>query len=82
MSFDSVTLPLHLTQSQLFLAPTVPLYTVPDLDREALGYSNAPPSRLEEDGCVFINFNKGEDDEGCLKFCNILNGVELCKENY
>jgi len=19
-----------------------------------------------------INFNKGEDDEGCLKFCNIL----------
>jgi hypothetical protein len=41
---------------------------VPDLDREALGYSNAPPSRLEEDGCVFINFNKGEDDEGCLKF--------------
>ena len=34
MSFDSVTLPLHLTQSQLFLAPTVPLYTVPDLDKE------------------------------------------------
>jgi hypothetical protein len=21
----------------------------------------------------FINFNKGEDDEGCFKFCNILN---------
>ena len=34
MSFDSVTLPLHLTQSQLFLAPTVPLYTVLDLDKE------------------------------------------------
>ena len=32
MSFDSVTLPL--TQSQLFLAPIVPLYTVPDLDKE------------------------------------------------
>jgi len=29
MLFDSVTLPLHLTPSQLFLAPTVPLYTVP-----------------------------------------------------
>jgi hypothetical protein len=26
---------------------------------------------MEEDGSVF-NFNKGEDDEGCLKFCNIL----------
>ena len=29
-----------------------------------------------------INFNKGKDDEGCLKFCNIWNGVQLCKENY
>jgi hypothetical protein len=27
---------------------------------------------MEEDGSVLINFNKGEDDEGCLKFCNIL----------
>jgi len=24
------------------------------------------------EGCL-INFNKGEDDEGCLKFYNILN---------
>jgi hypothetical protein len=23
-------------------------------------------------GIYLINFNKGEDDEGCLKFCNIL----------
>jgi hypothetical protein len=29
------------------------------------------PSRMEEDGSVF-NFNKGKDDEGCFKFCNIL----------
>jgi hypothetical protein len=29
-----------------------------------------------------INFDKGEDDEVCLKFCNILNGVQLFKENY
>jgi len=25
----------------------------------------------EMEACL-INFNKGEDDEGCLKFCNIL----------
>jgi hypothetical protein len=29
-----------------------------------------------------INLNKGEGGEGCLKFNNILNGVQLCKENY
>ena len=28
-----------------------------------------------------INFNKGKNDEGFLKFCNILNEVQLCKEN-
>ena len=30
-----------------------------------------------------INFNKGKDDEGCLKFCTAIfwNGVQLCKEN-
>jgi len=26
---------------------------------------------MEKDGSVF-NFNKGKDDERCLKFCNIL----------
>jgi len=32
-----------------------------------------------------INLNKGENDGGGgggLKFCNILNGGQLCKENY
>jgi hypothetical protein len=56
-----------------------------DLDKEALGYStceappNSPPVRplliphLHEwrQEVYLINFNKGEDDEGCLKFCNI-----------
>jgi hypothetical protein len=27
--------------------------------------------RMKMEVC-FINFNKGEDDEGCFKFCNIL----------
>ena len=46
------------------------LYAVPDLDKEALGYStpNSPPSPPEEDGTV----NKGGDDEGFLKSCNML----------
>jgi hypothetical protein len=30
-----------------------------------------PPSRMEEDESVF-NFNKDEDNEECLKFCDIL----------
>jgi hypothetical protein len=49
---------------------------VPDLDKERpydIPPPNSPPSLPEEDESVFlINFNKGEDDEGCLKFCNIL----------
>jgi hypothetical protein len=53
---------------------------VPDLDKErpydiplVRPPPNSPPSLPEEDESVFlINFNKGEDDEGCLKFGNIL----------
>ena len=48
---------------------------MPNLDKkkEAIGSStyeappNSPHSRLEEDGSVLINFNKGEDDEGVFK---------------
>jgi hypothetical protein len=28
------------------------------------------------------NFNKGKDDEGCLKFCNILKWSATVQENY
>ena len=38
---------------------------VPDLDKEG------PNDWRKMEVCLF-NFNKGEDDEGCLKFCNIL----------
>jgi hypothetical protein len=31
--------------------------------------ANSPTSRLE---VCFMNFNKGKDDEGSLKFCNFL----------
>ena len=34
--------------------------------------------KMEVEVCL-INFNKGKDDEGCLKFCN---GVQLCTEYY
>jgi hypothetical protein len=52
---------------------------VPDLDKERpyliLLVRPLPIPHLHDwrkmDECL-INFNKGEDDEGCLKFCNIL----------
>jgi hypothetical protein len=52
---------------------------VPDLDKE-MPYA-IPLVRLltishlhdwRKMGVYLINFNKGEDDEGCLIFCNIL----------
>ena len=49
-------------------------YTVPDLDNER---PEAIPLVRHLHDCrtmevCSINFNKGEGDEGCLKFCNIL----------
>jgi hypothetical protein len=44
---------------------------VPDLDKER----PLPIPHLHDwrkMGVCLINFNKGKDDEGCLKFCNIL----------
>ena len=48
--------------------------SVPELDKSMV---YAIPilllhDRMQMEVC-FINFNKGEDDEGCFKFCNILN---------
>jgi hypothetical protein len=52
---------------------------VPDLDKERpyafplvrpLSIPNLHDWRKIE--TCLINFNKGEDDEGCLKFCNVL----------
>jgi hypothetical protein len=54
-------------------------YLVPDLDKER-PYANPlvrpiPIHHLHHwrkiEVCL-TNFNKGEDDDGCLKFCNIL----------
>ena len=54
-------------------------YLVPDLDKER-PYANPlvrpiPIPHLHDwrkiEVCL-TNFNKGEDDDGCLKFCNIL----------
>ena len=55
------------------------LDTVPDLDKERPQAnplaSPLPIPHLHDwrkmEACL-INFNKGKDDEGCLKFCNIL----------
>jgi hypothetical protein len=52
---------------------------VPDLDKERpLAIPLARPLPIpnlhdwrKKEVCL-INMNKGEDDEGCLKFCNIL----------
>ena len=55
------------------------MYTVPELDKEST--EAIPPmrplpilhlhDRKKMDVCL-INLNKGEDDKGCLKCCNIL----------
>jgi hypothetical protein len=51
---------------------------VPDLDKERpLAISLVrllliPHLHEWRQEVCLINFNKGEDDEGCLKFCNIL----------
>ena len=54
---------------------------VPDLDKErpqaiqlVMSIIHLHDQRKME-GCL-INFNKDEDDEGCLKFCNILKWSE------
>jgi hypothetical protein len=67
----------------------MPMYTVPELDKEST--EAIPPmrplpilhlhDRKKMDVCL-INLNKGEDDKGCLKCCNILKWVQLCKDNY
>ena len=57
--------------------PHVP--SVPELDKSmvyAIPLVRPLPipllhDRMKMEVC-FINFNKGEDDEGCFKFCNIL----------
>jgi hypothetical protein len=36
------------------------------------GYENCPEFGIRKMEVCLINFNKGEDDEGCKKFCNIL----------
>lgn len=59
--------------------PLYSLLSVPDLEKEkpyanplARPPPNFPPS-LERDGSVcLIDFNKGNDDDGCLKICNIM----------
>jgi len=48
---------------------------VPDLDKERPYAIPLPIPNLHDwrkmEVCL-IDFNKGEDDEGCLKICNIL----------
>jgi len=53
--------------------------SVPDLDKErhyTIPLVRPLPIPHLHDwgkmGVCLINFNKGEDDEGCLKFCNIM----------
>jgi len=55
------------------------IYPVPDLDKErpeANPLVRPLPIPYLRDWrkmqVCLINFNKGKDDEGCLKFCNIL----------
>jgi hypothetical protein len=57
--------------------------------REALGYSTCealPPiphlHHWRKMEVCLINFNKGEDDEGCLKICNILKWSTTVQGNY
>jgi hypothetical protein len=61
---------------------------VPDLDKERpLAIPLVRPLPIPHlhvwrkmEVCL-INMNKGEGDEGCLKFCNILKwSLKLCKE--
>jgi len=56
---------------------------MPDLERNVLGYFARPhPIPNHQEGKMeecLINFNKVEDNEGCLKFCNIL---KLSKKYY
>ena len=61
--------------------------SVPQLDKSwtyAIPLVRPLPIPLPHDwmnmGVCFVNFNKGEDDEGCLKFCNILKWRATVKE--
>jgi hypothetical protein len=61
------------------------LYTVTDLDKErpqaiSLGFSHSLPHDYRKIEDCLINMNKGEDDDGCLKFCNILKYIVTVQE--
>ena len=61
------------------------LYTVTDLDIErpqtiSLGVTHALPHDYRKIEDCLINMNKGEDDDGCLKFCNILKYIVTVQE--